>query len=546
MGEASNACQNNPDDQASMTVIRRGFHTLKGSGRMVGLNDLGEVAWRHEQLMNGWLTEKKAASSEMLRLIGRACGVFQGWVNALQANQSVALPVPALLAAVDRVAQGQPLDAPVVEAVALAQAPVEAVVEIEAGPESWTEPETTAAGMDAVAAPEAETEWQPLSLTDAGLVSEGADVIAVLEQDAVADDEAIIIDSFVEATAPESVDAAPVEADDMPPEAVETTAEVPALNVGAIIEYAAAEAAAVEPAEPVVLEEADPLWAEAQMESHLPDEICIGSVCLSMGLHEIFIAEAHQRLAVLQEEAERHAELANSAVSEHARRAVHTLGGIAGTAGITVLSDLSQALEQYWNRFVHLPLPSAHLPLVQETVARLHEMITTIESGHLPETANDLIAALGELEDEQAMPAAESAATLADPALDEIVAQTDETAEAAYVEPPPADAAVVGDAVETDPPPMLPARWTSARWCPTSNRLRRRRYSNAVRWPMRSTSSCCRFSSKKPRRWCRIPVRNCAPGEPRRMPPPRAMRCSAICTPSRAAPAWSARCAWAN
>ena len=81
MGEASDACQSNPDDQASLTVIRRGFHTLKGSGRMVGLNELGETAWRLEQLMNGWLAEKKPASSDLLRLIGRARGVFQDWVG---------------------------------------------------------------------------------------------------------------------------------------------------------------------------------------------------------------------------------------------------------------------------------------------------------------------------------------------------------------------------------------------------------------------------------------------------------------------------------
>ena len=36
----------------ALTVIRRGFHTLKGSGRMVGLMDLGEVAWEIEQVMN--------------------------------------------------------------------------------------------------------------------------------------------------------------------------------------------------------------------------------------------------------------------------------------------------------------------------------------------------------------------------------------------------------------------------------------------------------------------------------------------------------------
>jgi chemosensory pili system protein ChpA (sensor histidine kinase/response regulator) len=36
-------CRKQPDDLESLTTIRRGFHTLKGSGRMVGLMDLGEL-----------------------------------------------------------------------------------------------------------------------------------------------------------------------------------------------------------------------------------------------------------------------------------------------------------------------------------------------------------------------------------------------------------------------------------------------------------------------------------------------------------------------
>ncbi|HWR75629.1 MAG TPA: Hpt domain-containing protein, partial [Thiobacillus sp.] len=445
MGEACSACQSNPDDQASMTVIRRGFHTLKGSGRMVGLNDLGETAWRLEQLMNGWLAEKKVASSELLRLIGRARGVFQDWVNALLANQPVVLPLSALLAAVDRMAQGQPLD------VAPSPVTIETVFPEMAG--------------DTEAAAEAETEWQPQPVTETELVAEHDEAIAVSEQNVLADDEAGIALATVEMAAAEAVETVLAQADDTQPEAVATTAEAPSLDVSAIIEYAAArvEPAVADAAEPVVLEDADllgaeahaesnapqgdsdPLWAEAHVESYVPDEICIGSVCLSTGLYEIFMAEAHQRLAVLQEEVERHADVANTPVSEHARRAVHTLGGIAGTAGVAVLCELSQALEQYWNRFVRVSLPPAHLPLVQDTVARLHDMIATIESGHLPEAANDLIAALGELEDEQAMPSAEPVFTLAD----EIVAQADETTDRPFVEELPVDAASGSEPAET-------------------------------------------------------------------------------------------------
>jgi chemosensory pili system protein ChpA (sensor histidine kinase/response regulator) len=42
-------CRAQPDNREALTTVRRGFHTLKGSGRMVGLNDLGEIAWQVEQ-----------------------------------------------------------------------------------------------------------------------------------------------------------------------------------------------------------------------------------------------------------------------------------------------------------------------------------------------------------------------------------------------------------------------------------------------------------------------------------------------------------------
>ncbi|MBI1283167.1 MAG: response regulator [Thiobacillus sp.] len=421
MGEANAACQGNPDDLHSLTVIRRAFHTLKGSGRMVGLTDLGETSWRFEQLMNGWLNEKKAASNDLLTLIGRACGVFQDWVTALQADESVALPVPALLAAVDRVSQGQALDvaaappAPAAEDMAPAEVTAElcepametdlaadsdtdrvlassaeaeeatereegAVAEMESEPPAADEPEV-------VAIAEAETGSRPLSSADAEALLDVGEEGAPVEPVASEDDAAIIAESgFATATEPDR----------------EMVASAPAPAVGAIIEYALPSAASlaqdVEPSEPDV----------GSGEQPVSDEVCVGPVCLSAGLFEIFMTEAHQRLAVLQEESERHVDIANSVVSEHARRAIHTLGGIAGTAGIAALADLSHALEQYWNRFVHVPLPSAHLALVQDTIARLHDMIATIELRELPDTAHDLIATLGELEDEQSMPVAET------------------------------------------------------------------------------------------------------------------------------------------
>ena len=48
-------------DGDALINIRRGFHTLKGSSRMVGLNEFGEAAWSMEQVLNTWLADQKAA-----------------------------------------------------------------------------------------------------------------------------------------------------------------------------------------------------------------------------------------------------------------------------------------------------------------------------------------------------------------------------------------------------------------------------------------------------------------------------------------------------
>lgn len=432
MGEACEFCQNNPDDKESLTVIRRAFHTLKGSGRMVGLNDLGETGWRFEQLMNGWLAEKKSANSDLLRLLGRARGVFQDWVDALQSNQPVALPVPALLAALERVARGDALDAaPVVavEPVPVEVIPVSEIPAVESAVDEIPVAETMAEVVEAETMHAAESVVEPEVELSADAETDWMTSSASVDEPAVEYGETVPAGVVLESSVPDRVEpeaeAAPPPADEMPLEsaaAQEDTPHEPVLNVGAIIEYAVAP-------EPVT-----PLQ---------PDEICIGSVCISIGLHEIFMTESRQRLEVLQSEAERHADIANSAVSEQARRAIHTLGGIAGTAGIAPLAELSHALELYWNRFAHAPLPAAHLPLVQDTVARLHAMFAAIENLQLPESAEDLIAVLGELEDEQAMPAVVCVET---PPVDLLDEMHDVVAETAIEAAPEADVPAVAAA----------------------------------------------------------------------------------------------------
>jgi chemosensory pili system protein ChpA (sensor histidine kinase/response regulator) len=80
------ALQREPASREPLMSIRRGFHTLKGSGRMVGLGDLAEAAWAIERTLNKWLQENKPATPALLKLVLDAETAFQGWVETLGAE----------------------------------------------------------------------------------------------------------------------------------------------------------------------------------------------------------------------------------------------------------------------------------------------------------------------------------------------------------------------------------------------------------------------------------------------------------------------------
>ena len=51
---------------------------------MVGLMDLGEVAWEIEQVLNKWLEQQRPTTPALLDLVQEASGAFAGWVAQLR------------------------------------------------------------------------------------------------------------------------------------------------------------------------------------------------------------------------------------------------------------------------------------------------------------------------------------------------------------------------------------------------------------------------------------------------------------------------------
>ena len=107
-----------PTRKDLLTTIRRGFHTLKGSGRMVGLARFGDAAWAVEQTMNQWLQDARPASADLLALIGAAHALFSRWVADLSDTGGSSADGEALIAAATRMRAGEPLGLAVAPVVA--------------------------------------------------------------------------------------------------------------------------------------------------------------------------------------------------------------------------------------------------------------------------------------------------------------------------------------------------------------------------------------------------------------------------------------------
>ena len=98
------------DSREPLVTMRRGFHTLKGSGRMVGLTELGEVAWAVERAMNKWLQESKPATPALLDMIGDAEVLFQHWIDMLSSGSTNAIiDTSYLLTVADCIENGKPV-----------------------------------------------------------------------------------------------------------------------------------------------------------------------------------------------------------------------------------------------------------------------------------------------------------------------------------------------------------------------------------------------------------------------------------------------------
>ncbi|GAA0256073.1 Hpt domain-containing protein [Rhodanobacter caeni] len=96
-----------PSQLSSLTAIRRSFHTLKGSGRLVGASVLGEFAWKVESALNRVLDNSIEPHEGVQAMVRHAIDALPQLLAALKGEGALKAPLGAIMDVADRLAAGE-------------------------------------------------------------------------------------------------------------------------------------------------------------------------------------------------------------------------------------------------------------------------------------------------------------------------------------------------------------------------------------------------------------------------------------------------------
>jgi chemosensory pili system protein ChpA (sensor histidine kinase/response regulator) len=105
------AWEQNPLEREALVTVRRSFHTLKGSGRMVGARELAEFAWSIENLLNRLLDNTLSRSQEILATLRSAVTTLPQLIDQLETGHAAAHEAATILTRAHALAASQTVEA---------------------------------------------------------------------------------------------------------------------------------------------------------------------------------------------------------------------------------------------------------------------------------------------------------------------------------------------------------------------------------------------------------------------------------------------------
>ena len=401
-----------PNNLEAQSTLRRVFHTLKGSSRMVGLTEFGEAAWSFEQLINTKLADQTSFESDVCQLSAAALQTFSRWLTDLVANQADGWKADAFRHAADAMRfedrldttgldapngwvihineqteplQEEELDEPVsLLTAAVTNLPVEVVSPDSSErkrSEDHAEPELPALMASMVAEQRADTGIKPEPVKVSGL------------QDVSQSDSLELIDFA-------ALGAQPIPEHDMAA-AVSASSATTQSDVKAVSDLGDAPLVSSDATGVVTSHVAEPV---AEISQLVPDEHeeqfkVIGSIKIGIPLYNVYLNEADEwarRLVTELDEwsMELHRPLQNSTVG-----LAHSLSGSSATVGFTGLAELAKLLEHALEKAYQRPngLPQ-HAKLFSSAAEECHRLLHQFAAGFLKFPNEEILQQLAHFE----------------------------------------------------------------------------------------------------------------------------------------------------
>ena len=343
-----------PNNLEAQATLRRVFHTLKGSSRMVGLTEFGEAGWAFEQLINSKLADQEPFEPGLLALSRAALHNFLQWVQDLVANQDKHWSADVFRRSADAMRVENRFD--VTGLVSPVNLTPEAIVpQVTSVYEQAVDPSVEIA----LAQPEPVIDVEPLLVSQVSIMGASLDATSL--------EEAAVVD-----TQPTNVELSQPE-DGIPFEALEHEAQAPKPEL------------LVESVLPLPLD-SNHVDLPLMDEQHEEQFKVIGSLKIGIPLYNVYLNEADEwarRLVMELDEwsMELHRPLQNSTVG-----LAHSLAGSSATVGFTRLAELAKALEHALDRAYQRPHGTPeHAKLFSSAAEECHRLLHQFAAGFLKE-----------------------------------------------------------------------------------------------------------------------------------------------------------------
>ena len=376
--------RSDPHNTAPLITLRRSFHTLKGSGRMVGLNALGEAAWSIEQALNLRLSDGHGGSANLYALLDAAADIMTDWVADLQQTGRSDRSPQALVDAAERVMKGEPFSM-------AESAPKESSAPTASVGHPAVVAEAHADELLAMPLPEEESTAldEPLAAPSlpATIPSASTPVVASLDAE-LASHEAMP----VHPVGPAHTEHAPhTESEALVPTELVHPAVDLEKSVGLLVLNTLTHQPPTEPLMPVPVAPTTAAVIEFPGMSHTAgrqdDNVKrIGNLEISVPLHNIYLAETDQLVRLLAQDLAEWRHEPERPVSIQAVHASHSLAGSSATVGFIALQEVAHALENIYQLLARkaVPLTSTDYDVLEHCIALLKSMLQEFALGDLP------------------------------------------------------------------------------------------------------------------------------------------------------------------